>query len=59
MYVFMYMLNILSTNLYIVQEIDVLNKVRNMNNIPTTPNKKTMISREAFIAGIMALFIAM
>ena len=48
----------LSTNLCIVQEIDVSKQRRNMNT-STTLNKKTMISREAFIAGIAALFIAM
>lgn len=47
----------LSTNLCIVQEIDVSKQRRNMNT-STTLNKKTMISRETFIAGIAALFIA-
>ena len=40
-----------------VKEIDVSKQRRNMNT-STTLNKK-MISREAFIAGIAALFIAM
>lgn len=41
-----------------VKEIDVSEQRRIMNT-STTLNKKTMISREAFIAGIAALFIAM
>lgn len=46
----------LGTILWLVKEIDVSKQRRNMNT-STTLNKK-MISREAFIAGIAALFIA-
>lgn len=48
----------LCSNLCMVKEIDVSEQRRIMNT-STTLNKKTMISREAFIAGIAALFIAM
>lgn len=44
-------------NLCMVKEIDVSEQRRIMNT-STTLNKKTMISREAFIAGLAALFIA-
>lgn len=46
----------LCINLCMVKEIDVSEQRRNMNT-STTLNKK-MISREAFIAGLAALFIA-
>ena len=58
MYVFMNTLNFLCTNLLMVKEIDVSKQRRNMNTSATL-DKKTMISREAFIAGIAALLIVM
>ena len=48
--------NFLLITICMVKEIDVSKQRRNMNT-STTLNKK-MISREAFIAGIAALFIA-
>ena len=48
----------LCTILWLVKKIDVSKQRRNINT-STTLNKKMMISREAFIAGIAALFIAM